>query len=166
LLRTDRKFDVITIDPPPPIWAAGSSLLYSREMYDVVKRRLRPGGILAQWFPGGDDRIARAVARSLVESFPYVVAYHSIEGWGVHYLAAMQPIPDLAAVELVARMPERARQDMLEWGPLPTAEAMMAASVAARIRNRDIVQDPLPGPVITDDRPFNEYYLLRRYLGY
>jgi len=37
LLRTNRLFDVITIDPPPPVEAAGSSLLYSREFYDVVK---------------------------------------------------------------------------------------------------------------------------------
>ena len=37
LLRTNRLFDVITIDPPSPVEAAGSSLLYSREFYDVVK---------------------------------------------------------------------------------------------------------------------------------
>jgi spermidine synthase len=46
LLRGNRKFDVITVDPPPPIEAAASSLLYSTEFYDVVKAHLEPNGIL------------------------------------------------------------------------------------------------------------------------
>jgi spermidine synthase len=51
LQRTDQTFDVITIDPPPPVEAAGSSLLYSKEFYEVAKRHLRPDGILQQWVP-------------------------------------------------------------------------------------------------------------------
>src|SRR5262249_60991763 len=84
LLRSNRKFDVITLDPPPPIEAAASSLLYSKEFYDVVKAHLAPGGILQQWFPGGEDNIQYAFARSLEESFPYVVAFRSIDDLGFH----------------------------------------------------------------------------------
>ena len=51
LERSPDQFDVITLDPPPPVEAAGSSLLYSREFYAVLKKRLRPGGILQQWLP-------------------------------------------------------------------------------------------------------------------
>ena len=54
LERTTGQYDVIIIDPPPPIGAAGSSLLYSREFYSAAKKRLRPDGILQQWYPGGD----------------------------------------------------------------------------------------------------------------
>jgi spermidine synthase len=53
LMRTSETFDVITIDPPPPVEAAGSSLLYSEEFYDLVKLHLNEGGILQQWFPYG-----------------------------------------------------------------------------------------------------------------
>ena len=52
LERTSEQYDVITIDPPPPVQAAGSSLLYSKEFYAIINRRLRPGGILQQWLPG------------------------------------------------------------------------------------------------------------------
>ena len=38
------RYDVILIDPPPPVEAAGSSLLYSQDFYAVVKERLQPGG--------------------------------------------------------------------------------------------------------------------------
>jgi hypothetical protein len=42
LERSRQQFDVITIDPPPPLEAAASSLLYSEEFYRVAGRRLRP----------------------------------------------------------------------------------------------------------------------------
>lgn len=164
LARTDRSFDVIAIDPPPPIEAAGSSLLYSREMYEVLKRRLRPNGILQQWFPGGEDAVGQAVARTLVQSFPYVVAYRSIENAGVHFLASMQPIPDITADTFVSRLPDAARRDLVEWGPAPTPEAMATAILARRVPLADVVADPQGRPTVSDDHPFNEYFLLRRSL--
>jgi spermidine synthase len=162
LLRNDRSFDVISIDPPPPVEAAGSSLLYSREFYRVLKQRLRPGGILQQWFPGGEPAIERAVARALLNEFPHVVAYRSVEGWGYHFLASMQPLAEPTPEELAARMPAAAKRDLTEWGPQPTAEAMAALAVAGRTDTASIAG--AAGPVITDDRPFNEYFLVRRLL--
>src|SRR5262249_19346349 len=115
LRRTSGTFDIITVDPPPPAEAAGSSLLYSEEFYDLAKARLNPHGILQQWFAVGEDRIQQAVVRSLVNSFPYVRAYPSVAGWGYHFLASMSPIQALTLEELSQRLPERARYDLLEW---------------------------------------------------
>ncbi|HLY58343.1 MAG TPA: hypothetical protein VKS60_22465, partial [Stellaceae bacterium] len=162
LLRTDRSFDVIVIDPPPPVEAAGSSLLYSDEFYEAAKRHLRSGGILQQWFPIGEDSIAQAVARSLGHEFPYVVVYRSIEDWGYHFLASMQPIPDLTPSEFVARLPDKARADLVEWGPEPTAEKMAERILQRRIPLADLARPDRLGPAITDDRPYNEYFILRR----
>jgi spermidine synthase len=44
------KFDVITTDPIHP-WVKGTSSLYSKEYYELVKRHLNPGGVAAQWLP-------------------------------------------------------------------------------------------------------------------
>jgi hypothetical protein len=41
-----------------------------QDFYAVVKERLQPGGILAQWLPGGDDAVKASVARALKNSFP------------------------------------------------------------------------------------------------
>lgn len=162
LSRSDRSFDVIVIDPPPPVVAAGSSLLYSREMYEVVKRRLRPDGILQQWFPHGDDAISQAVARTLVQSFPYVVAYRSVEGWGIHYLASMQPIPDISAETLVGRLPKTARQDFVEWqAPNVTALSFASDILSQRMPPSAVTPDPHGLPIISDDKPYNEYFFLR-----
>ncbi len=50
ILITPDKFDVITTDPIHP-WVKGTSALYSKEYYELVKRHLNPGGVAAQWLP-------------------------------------------------------------------------------------------------------------------
>ena len=50
VFTTRDKFDVITTDPIHP-WVKGTSVLYSKEYYELVKQRLTPGGVVAQWLP-------------------------------------------------------------------------------------------------------------------
>jgi spermidine synthase len=164
LERTSEIYDVITIDPPPPVSAAGSSLLYSREFYATIKKRLRARGILQQWLPSGDPVLQAAVTRALTDSFPYVRVFGSIEGWGYHFLASSRPIPELSASELAARMPEAARQDLLEWGPESTAEEQFAVVLSREEAPESLRADAPLAPALQDDRPVNEYFLLRKYL--
>jgi spermidine synthase len=162
LERTTEQYDVIAIDPPPPIEAAGSSLLYSREFYSAAKKRLRPDGILAQWFPGGDYADASSIARALQDSFLHVRAFKSIAGWGVHFLASRQPIPNRSAAELAKRMPPQAAADLVEWGPFPTPEQQFDAVLKNEMPIDFIVGLDKNAPAMQDDRPVNEYYLLRQ----
>jgi spermidine synthase len=161
LERTTGQYDVIVIDPPPPSGAAGSSLLYSREFYSDAKKRLRPDGILQQWYPGGDAVMSAAVARALKESFPYVRAFISIQGWGVHFLGSRQPIPERSAAELAERMPPMAAADLVEWGPFPTAEKQFAVVLQREVPIDQVIALDVTAPAMEDDRPVNEYYLLR-----
>ena len=50
LAMTDASFDMITADPIHPR-NSGVGYLYTREYYEAIKRRLRPGGIVCQWMP-------------------------------------------------------------------------------------------------------------------
>lgn len=161
LERTSEQYDVIVIDPPPPIPAAGSSLLYSREFYAAAKKRLRPDGILAQWYPGGDRQTGTAVTRALTESFPYVRAFLSLENYGVHYLASMQPIPAKSPAELASRMPPAAAADLVEWGPLHTPQEQFSALLQREINVQWLLALDKNAPTLQDDRPVNEYYLIR-----
>jgi predicted membrane-bound spermidine synthase len=161
LERTTGQYDVIIIDPPPPVGAAGSSLLYSREFYSAAKKRLRRDGILQQWYPGGDAVTTAAIARALSESFPYVRTFVSIEGVGLHYFASRQPIPYRSASELAKRMPPSAAADLVEWGPFPTAEQMFAATLRREVPISRVVALDSNAPAVEDDRPVNEYDLIR-----
>jgi len=159
LERSPDLYDVVVVDPPPPVWAAGSSLLYSREFYDVMRRRLRPNAIVQQWVPGGEPLVVTAFVKALTDTFPHVRLFHSVEGWGYHLLASAEPIPALPAQTLAARLPERAVRDLVEWGPYPTATAQFAALLSRELRLEDTIR---PGvPALTDDRPLNEYFFLR-----
>ena len=50
LLTTHKRYDVITSEPPPPRTAFTVNL-YTQEYYELQKKRLKPGGIAAQWIP-------------------------------------------------------------------------------------------------------------------
>lgn len=161
LNRTKEKYDVVVVDPPPPIEAAGSSLLYSTEFYDAVKRRLKPNGIIQMWLPGGDTATKHAVAYSICKSFPYRVSFPSIEGWGIHFLASMEPIEPKPVDQLVSRMPAGARKDLLEWAPGQDISAYVGKVVRPAVMTESLL-DPKLGFELTDDDPVNEYFLLRR----
>jgi hypothetical protein len=70
LERTRDRFDLVLVDPPPPPEAAGSSLLYSREFYTLVRQRLATGGLLQQWVPGATGRRSRPSPAPWPNRFP------------------------------------------------------------------------------------------------
>jgi predicted membrane-bound spermidine synthase len=161
LEREVAQYDLVVIDPPPPVEAAGSSLLYSTEMYDAVKRRLAPNGIVQQWFPTDDADVLSAVSRALKASFPYVYPFHSFDNWGYHFFCSQSPIRFASAAELAQRMPEAARHDLVEWGPLTTPEGMLDEVLRRPLSLEALIQG-FPIGTLRDDHPVNEYYLLRR----
>lgn len=161
LKRTSEKYDVIVVDPPPPIEAAGSSLLYSKEFFELTKLRLKPKGILQAWYPGGDLPAGRALLRSLQESFPYVRCFDSVEKYGTHLLASLEPIATLTGAEAAARIPANARKDLLEWNPAANLPAYLDQVLTAELPLGTLL-DPNLRIRVTDDRPYNEYFLLRR----
>lgn len=161
LKRTAKKFDVIVVDPPPPVEAAGSSLLFSKEFYDLAKQHLKPGGIVQMWYPGNPDQDdCQATMRSIKESFPYLRCFPSLEGWGVHMLASMEPIKTLDANELAAKMPDGARRDLLEWTTITDAPTYLNPVLSHEYSVPDCLSQDT-SVQITDDSPYNEYYLVR-----
>jgi spermidine synthase len=163
LERSHEKYDAIIIDPPPPVQAAASSLLYSEEFYSVAKEHLQPGGILQQWLPYGDTEVQASVAKALIHSFPYVHIYRSVEGTGWHFLASMHPIPARTAAELVSRMPAGAITDMMEWGPAKTPEEQFQRMLSTKMTVDTLIAGSPDAPAMRDDRPVNEYYLMRSF---
>jgi predicted membrane-bound spermidine synthase len=161
LKRTKQKFDVIVIDPPPPIEAAGSSLLYSKEFYELAKQHLKPGGILQAWLPGGAPLLTgQAILRSVDESFPHTRCFDSLDSWGTHILASMDPIENLSPAELAGRLPAGAEKDLLEWAPKENATHYLAL-ISTRETPIKNVLNPNRLIQVTDDNPYNEYFLLR-----
>jgi predicted membrane-bound spermidine synthase len=166
--QSTETYDVIVVDPPPPVEAAGSSLLYSVEFYDVIRKHLRPDGILQIWYPDsiGDATTASSITRALLQSFPYVRAFRSFGGrYGTHYLASMNPILPISSDVLAARLPQAAAADLVEWGPETSPQKQFDLVLSRELSlTRLAALDP-GAPAMRDDKPINEYFVLRRYLN-
>lgn len=78
LATTDEQFDVITSDPIHP-WVRGAASLYSVEYHELVKARLKPGGVVAQWVPlyETDEASAKSQIGTFVRSFPGATLWNS-----------------------------------------------------------------------------------------
>jgi spermidine synthase len=160
--RTVDKYDAVVIDPPPPVEAAGSSLLYTREFYESIRPHLVDGGIVQVWIPGAEPKVMAAFSLALRDVFPHIRAFASVEGWGAHLLASNQPIADRTGAEMAASMPPAALKDLVEWGPHRTpAEQFDAVLAQENFPSWDVLSR-MSGP-LTDDRPLNEYFLVRRW---
>lgn len=163
LQKSNEKFDLIALDPPPPVEAAGSSLLYSKEFYEIAKTHLNEGGILAQWYPNRKDKTLEAVTRSLVEVFPYVQVYQSIEGWGYHFVASSKPIPPITPEQFAVAMPPDAQKDLMEWNDHNDPNIISYAKrILAGKKDLSEFLNPDKNIMVSDDQPYNEYFLVRK----
>ena len=142
--------------------AAGTSLLYSKEFYSIISRRLAPDGILQQWLPCGDAVVKAAVARAVQESFPYVRVFHSLDDRGFHFLASNQPIAPRTPRELADRMPATAAADFVEWGPEASPEGQFGIILSRELSLDQMISGAAGVPALQDDRPENEYFILLR----
>jgi spermidine synthase len=161
-------YDVIVVDPPPPPAAPGSSLLYSSEFYAVIKKHLRQNGILQMWYPIrlGDTESAASVAKTLVQSFPYVRAFASFDGLGIHFLASREPLPATSSSTLATRLPPAAVTDFVEWGPESNALQQFERALSHELNMEQIISASPRTPALRDDEPINEYYLLRSWFHF
>jgi spermidine synthase len=159
LAQSTSKYDVITIDPPPPVAAAGSGLLYTIEFYAIINKRLQPDGIVQQWLPHADVAVQVAVTRAIVESFPYVRIFR--DGLGLHFIASHQKINNYNASELANHLPDAARADLIEWSNRSQATDVFNRLLQNEVSANDIINQQKQIQALSDDKPINEYYLLR-----
>ncbi|HEX4966324.1 MAG TPA: fused MFS/spermidine synthase [Thermoanaerobaculia bacterium] len=87
---TSEKFDVITSEPSN-IWVAGSSGLFTQELYRSAARRLNENGILCQWVPLYEMKRNdfRMMIHTIHTVFPTVTFWQV--GTDVIVLASLQP---------------------------------------------------------------------------
>ena len=96
ILTSDKKFDIITSDPIHP-WVKGAATLYTREYFELVKRHLKPGGVVTQWVPLYEST-AEAVKSEMATFFAVfpdgIVWINDRDGGGdVVLLGQLDPVP-------------------------------------------------------------------------
>lgn len=157
LERTRESYDIVTVEPPPPI-VAGATHLYSLDFYRAIRARLRAGGVVAQWLPLHAQSLesARMTARTFLEAFPHVrLALPSVRD--AVLLGSDAPLRlDWERVRAAYRAPEILLS--LRGAALETPEAL----VATFLLDRDAVARWAgAAPILSDERPRMEFFRLQ-----
>jgi spermidine synthase len=166
---TEQRYDIIVVDPPPPSYSSGVSVISSLEFYQAAKARLNPGGVMMQWVPFGSalDEL-KAHLRTFHTVFPYMIAVLGPGGNGLYMLGSEQPTTfDPANIQQVLSHPNIV-QDMSSAYDSPAHDARAWAALIPTLiwlQGSQIAKFTGPGPLVTDDHPLPEYFLLRRLFG-
>ncbi|MDR9752788.1 fused MFS/spermidine synthase [Pseudomonas sp. SZMC_28357] len=153
LLRNTQRYDLITLEPPPPS-AAGVVNLYSRDFYQLAASRLEPQGLVAQWLPLPTQNIddSRALVRSFLDVFPYATLWTS-EFHEMLLVGSLQPI-ELDAARITRRFQQESVRSTLQDVGVGSAPALLATWVTDRQGLQRFAAD---APAVTDDWPRIEY---------
>lgn len=153
LLRSEQRYDLITLEPPPPS-AAGVVNLYSRDFYELAARRLEKNGLVAQWLPLPTQNIddSRALVQSFLDVFPYANLWTS-EFHEMLLVGSLEPI-ELDAARITQRYAQDTVRSTLQEVGVNSAPALMATWVTDREGLQRFAGNTL---AVTDDQPRIEY---------
>jgi spermidine synthase len=166
---TDRTYDIVVVDPPPPIESSGVSVISCLEFYQAARARLSVGGVMMQWVPYGQtlDEF-KAHVRTFRAVFAHVIVAQGPGGYGFFMLGSDQPIDfDEASIREVLARPG-ILADMTSAFDSPKIDVdgwVRAIPGLIRLKGDEVSAFAGPGPLITDDHPLPEYFLLRHWLG-
>ena len=153
LLTTPHRYDLITFEPMP-LALAGVSTFYTREYYELCRKRLAPGGIVSQWVP--IHSLNTEVVRSMMATF--LAVFPEATTWFVNadlfLIGSEQPLRiDYAQLEQrIADNPQL--RAGLEAVYLPDVEEVLASFFMDREAMLAFAEG---APIMTDDRPWAEF---------
>jgi spermidine synthase len=163
---SDQTYDLIVVDPPPPIESSGTSILYSHEFYAASANRLLPGGVMMEWMPYGQsvDEF-RSHVRTFAGVFPNVLIAFGPTGQGVYMLGSSAAVEiDPANVRAILERPG-VLDDLIATPDNPATSTDAWADIInglTWLSGQQVAAFADDAPAITDDRPVTEYFLLRR----
>jgi predicted membrane-bound spermidine synthase len=153
LLASAERYDLITLEPPPPS-AAGVVNLYSQDFYELARDRLQPDGLFAQWWPLAtqNDEDSQSLVRSFIDVFRYVTLW-TTELHETLLIGSNQPI-ELHGTRIQSRFRQQEVAAALRDVGVLSATELLATYVTDGNGLEDYAGDALP---VTDDRPRIEY---------
>jgi spermidine synthase len=151
---TDAEYDLVTLEPPPPI-VAGSVHLYSLDFYHLCQARLRRHGIVAQWLPLHAQSLAsaRMTASTFLAAFPHVQLWLPSVRDAV-LVGSREPLR-LDLDRLLRAYAEPRTRANLSKAYLESPESLLATFLLDRA---GIERWAEGAPIITDERPLMEFF--------
>jgi predicted membrane-bound spermidine synthase len=159
---SSQRYDLITVDSPPPIWSAGAVVLLTREFYQEASQRLTPGGVLAAYLPLQKPQLERLILRTFRSVFRHMSVVLSPRPSGTYILGSQAPITfSPAAIRATFGSPA-ARADLRDMPDYPARSAAQWVPVIRRsvwLTDDQVNAYAGAGPLLTDDHPLTEYFM-------
>jgi spermidine synthase len=162
---SDERFDIIVTDPPPPIQSSGVSVISSLEYYQQGHRHLTARGVMMQWTPyGTTENELKDHIRTFASVFRHVTAIRGPGGYGFYMLGSAEPIDLSPAVAREVLERPGVLDDISSAFDSPATAVYDWLGVIDRqfwIKDDALLAYAGQGPLITDDAPRPEYFLIR-----
>jgi predicted membrane-bound spermidine synthase len=160
LLGSDRRYDLVTFEPPPPDQSDVVGL-YTKEYYELVRSRLTPEGLMTQWLPIciTGNRTNLSAIKSALEVFPHVSLW----------TGALEELIICAGSEPIELHPEAVNRRIRVRGLAPAlaeigvdgGEALLATFLGG---DREWLERMTASvPPVTDDNRLLEYDYARKW---
>ncbi len=160
LLLDQGKYDLIGMELSS-IWFAGAASLYSVEYYELVRARLRPGGIFQQWVQLHHiyEKDFATILNTLCDVFPHVALFY---GGGQGILVASDEPLRTSSSRLEALMARDAIHEVLPDGrllPELLGDVLVTGNGLERYLDDLARSNDLPRTALrsTDDNLYLEY---------
>lgn len=159
LLVRSSLYDVITIDPAPPIHSAGTVNLYTREFLELCKSRIHEEGVVCLWLPPGPASELLMVMRTFINVFPGASLWGGLTYPGFYLIGGHRSFGQTHEnIEALARQLSEIK-DLAEWDHgLKDANLLRQLYLMGPAAFSDLTQDSLE---VTDDHPYTEFPMWR-----
>ena len=93
VLMTGKKYDVITAEPSNP-WTSGNANLFTKEQFELYKKRLKSGGIVFQWLHTYRLRPedVKTIVATFERVFPHAVLWQGAFSRDLFLIGTEQPL--------------------------------------------------------------------------
>jgi spermidine synthase len=166
LLLSSDKYDVITVDPSPPIHSAGTVNLYTREFFSLCKNHMTPDGVTCLWFPGSHKSDTLHIENSLYilktfySVFPNMTVWRGPHNWGFYIVGTLAETRiDKSKIEQAFKNP-RLVKDLSEYDSSCVTSSQLLNLLVLQDKNH-IEDATRNASIITDNFPYTEFPLWR-----
>ena len=159
LATRSARWDVITMDPPPPPWSAGCANLTSREFFALCREHLTGDGIMCLWVMPSSLSEGRMVVATFRDVFPNLWVFGGPVYQGLYLVGLKGPAP-MSTDRILAHAHDPALiADLNEWDhAVPDPAAMLSLRVLGPRQAEAFCQG---AAIISDDHPYTEFPLWR-----
>jgi spermidine synthase len=153
-------YDVITIDPSPPLYSAGTVNLLTREFMETCKSKITKTGVVCLWIAPELMTESLMIMKTFVHVFPGATLWGALQYTGFYLIGGQQSF-DQTDENLISVAKQLSKiEDLKEWDSMYNDENVMRKLYLLSSTELEKLVENVPE--ITDDHPYTEFPLWRQ----